>query len=1028
MRLKLTWMVMLFFTALQLSFAQEKTVKGTVKDASGVELPGVAVQIKGEQRGTETDFDGNYSLQVAPGKILVFSYLGMKNVEKTVGNSNTINVVMEEDTHQLGEVVVTGAMGLQRKPKELSYSVSSVKSKDLTAANSANTATAMIGKVSGLQINVVNNGVSPSTRVVLRGNRSLLNNNQALIVVDGFPAQRGVLDRINPEDIEETTVLKGANASALYGSEAANGVLIITTKKGRSKLNVTLNSTLEMEEVSYMPQFQDQFGSGGFPDGTKVGLENVAWGPRFDGELIDASEKYKNGDVWMIPYSPIKDNHRSFFSKGLTFRNGVTISAGDDKSDLLFSVDFIKKNGVVPKDEYGRNNVRLNAGRKLGKFEFKGNFSFYNSNTNIVSSAAGKQGRPIYWNVINTPLHIPIKQMKNWKDGYYTRKEVSFYRFYENPYYLIDNERDESKYNEFTFIGDVKYNFTNWLSATYRAGYTFDNYVFKRKKAAYTMAFIVPDAYHNADTYEASTSDQISISNRFNSDFILSLDKNIGEFFNLQANLGHNVRMDNSNSISVSGDNLIVPDFYNVSTRAGELGGGQSTGNYRKIGVFADVTLGIKKWLFLNASARNDWSSSLSADNRSYFYPGGGVSVVLSDAIPQLVTDNGLSYLKLSGNITQSGNDPSPYVNQGVFAAASGFPYGSIAGLTQSSREVSTDLRPEFTLAKEAGLEFGLFKNRVTGNITLYQTNTYDQIIPVNISYASGASSILTNLGELENKGIEVDLNATLLKATDFKWDVGVNYSGYTSKVLELSPGVEELSIGGYADASIVAKKGAAYPQIKVSAYERDDMGRVIVDDTGDPVKSSEMKYAGKTTPDYVVGLNSSIAYKNFKLYVTADYRAGSVFYNNLAAGMEFTGLSPHSVTAGRKPFVFPNSSYSDGKGGYIANTDRLTSNGGNAFWDKYSDVKENYVYDGSFIKIREISLSYDFNTDVLKKIGINNLSMAVYARNPFMFRPKDNVLTDPEFNYSTGNIIGIGTDGQTPPTRLYGFKLTANF
>ncbi|WGU69007.1 TonB-dependent receptor [Capnocytophaga canimorsus] len=217
--------------------------------------------------------------------------------------------------------------------------------------------------------------------------------------------------------------------------------------------------------------------------------------------------------------------------------------------------------------------------------------------------------------------------------------------------------------------------------------------------------------------------------------------------------------------------------------------------------------MGIKKWLFLNASARNDWSSSLSADNRSYFYPGGGVSVVLSDAIPQLVTDNGLSYLKLSGNITQSGNDPSPYVNQGVFAVASGFPYGSIAGLTQSSREVSTDLRPEFTLAKEAGLEFGLFKNRVTGNITLYQTNTYDQIIPVNISYASGASSILTNLGELENKGIEVDLNATLLKATDFKWDVGVNYSGYTSKVLELSPGVEELSIGGYADASIVAKK-----------------------------------------------------------------------------------------------------------------------------------------------------------------------------------------------------------------------------
>lgn len=930
-------------------------------------------------------------------------------------------------TQDIEGVVVT-ALGIKRKPKELSYSVTTVKNDDLTAANSSSTATAMVGKVSGLQINVANNGVNPDTRVVLRGNRSLLNNNQALIVVDGFPSPQNVLSRINPDDIQEVTVLKGANASALYGSEAANGVLIITTKKGRGKLSITANSAVELETVAYLPKLQDQFGVGGFPDGTSYPLENVNWGPRFDGSLIEASETYENGDVWMIPYSPIKNNHRDFFDKAFSYRNGVAISSGDTDSNILFSVDFLKRNGTVPKDEFNRTTVRLNAGKKLGKFEISGNFSFYNSQTDVVAEETGRQGRALYWSIINTPLHIPLRQMQNWRDGKYTRNEVSYYRFYENPWFLIDTQRDKSEFNEGTFIGNVKYNFTDWLSASFRAGYTMNSNTFKRNRGAYTYAFKLPDAYYNMDEYGANTTDRLTNFSRFNSDLIINVNKDLGDSFSINANIGQSVRVDKQNQIEVGGENLIIPDFYDVSTRTGLLSGGTYKRNYRKVGVFADLTVGFNNWLFINGTARNDFSSALSAENRSYFYPGGGLSVVLSDAISGITSDRGLSYLKLNGNITKSGNDPLPYDNAAIFAAPDGFPYGGVTGLGQGSRAVSPDLRPEFTLAKEVGLEFAFFRNRLSGNVSLYQTNTTDQIISISTSTASGASSLLTNIGEIENKGIEVDLTGTILRTQDFRWDLSANYSGYSSLVKSLSDGVDELTIGGYANYSIVAKVGEAYPQLKATVYERDDQGRVIVGANGDPIQASGLKAVGKTTPDFILGANTTISYKGFKLYAAADYREGGVFYNNLVDALEFTGLTQHSVTANRLPFVFPNSSYLDANGNYVANNDRLTSGGGNAFWDKYSEVAENYVTDASYIKIREISLSYDLPSTILTNTGLTGFNVGVYARNPLMFRPAENVYTDPEFNYSTGNVIGIGDQRQTPPTRLFGLKLTAKF
>ncbi|MFV0248650.1 MAG: SusC/RagA family TonB-linked outer membrane protein, partial [Tenacibaculum sp.] len=926
----------------------------------------------------------------------------------------------------LEEVVVT-ALGIERKPKELSYSVSKLRSEDVTKTKAVNVATAMIGKVSGLQINTINNGVNPSTRVVLRGNRSLLGNNQALIVVDGFPSERGVLDRINSNDIESMSILKGANASALYGSDAANGVVVITTKKGKGKLSVNYSSTLQMEKVAYLPELQTEFGVG--VNGVLIPLTHVNWGPRYDGRMVAISETLDNGEVWEVPFWPIKNRNENFFDTGITTRNGIELSGGNNDESFLLSVDHSAITGIVPKDTYQRTNARFKANKKYGRFKIGGNLSFFRSNTNVVSSRTGRDNiRSVYWNLLLTPFHVPLSKMKNWKTGKFTRNEVSFFRIYENPYFIIDTQREFTEFTEFNFLTNLNYQIASWISAILRVGYTGGYQNFKKKFGGFSYAFHLQNTYSEIPEYGSKTLDQVQNQTRINSDFILSIKKDIFKNFNTTFILGHNIRATSSKLINVGGNNLIIPEFYNISTRTGELEGRERTENYRKIGLYADLTLGHKDYLFVNITGRNDWSSTLPKNNRSFFYPGAGISFIASSAIPELVSDKGISYLKASFNITKTGNDPDIYSTQGTFSSPDNFPYGSLAGLSQSNRVPSPNLKPEFTTSIETSLELSLFKNRLSTNITAYKTNTTDQIVPINISFTSGATSAVVNVGEIQNLGLEVDLFGTLIKKDNFNWKAGLTYSAYKSEVLSLSKGIEELSIA--SGTPIVARVGQPYPLIKTSAYTRDPQGRVVVGDDGDPIRDSKLKAQGKTTPDYILGLNTNFSYKGFNLYAVMDYRTGHVFFNSLVDALEYTGLTQHSVQTGRKPFVFPNSSYSDGKGGYIANTNRLTTSGGRNFWreNSFGKVKENYVTDATVLKVRELLFSYGFSSENLKKLGFEDLSVGVFGRNILTFRPKENVYTDPEFNFNSGNAVGFGTRTQMPPTRQFGLNVSLTF
>jgi TonB-linked SusC/RagA family outer membrane protein len=1028
MKLKFNgFLVLLLVLVAQITFAQERAVSGVVSDNAGMPLPGVSVLVKGTQTGTQTDFDGKFSIRATPSQVLVFSYIGMKTKEITA-NTSTLNIKLADDAMELEGVIVT-AMGIKRKPKELSYAVENIKSEDLTKTRAVNVATALSGKVSGLQVNVVNNGVNPSTRVVLRGNRSLLGNNEALIVIDGFPSARGVLDRINPNDIDNVTILKGANASALYGAEASNGVMIITTKKGSGKLSINYSSSLQMEQVAYLPEIQSEFGVGGFPDGTLYPLENVNWGPRFDGRLVDASETLDDGSVWQVPFTPVKNNIKNFFNTGISTRHGLTFKGGDENSDFLFSIDQTNTTGTVPSDTYNRTNVRLKGSRKYNKLTVGGNVSFFRAHSNQVSETAGRQGRPVYWNVLNTPLHIPLDQMKNWRTGEFTRNEVSFYRFYENPYFIIDTQREKNDYTEFNVLSNIDYKFTDYLTLSVNTGYTSFSEDFKRQFGAFTYAFELANTYSSMDPYGASTASRIGIGQRLNNDILLKFDKNLSDDFNLKLTAGANTRLISSSSVNVGGNNLIIPDFYNVGTRTGELVGGENKFLFRRQGVYSELTLGYKDYLFLTATARNDWSSGLPIQNRSFFYPSAGLSFLASEAFPSIKSDNGIDNLKLTLNVAKVGNDGGePYVTKAIFATPTGFPYGATTGLSQSITDPDQNLNPEFTLSREFGVELGMFKNRLMFNGNYYQTNSTDQIVPINTSLASGATRVLTNIGEIRNRGLELDLKGTLVKTQDFTWKAGVNYAGIKTKVMSLTNGLDEVSIGGFADAEVVAKVGESYPLIKTSSYLRDSEGRVIVGDNGNPIKDSQNRTHGQTAPKYILGLNTTFTYKNWTLYAVADYRTGHVFYNNLNDALEFTGLTQHSASAGRQPFVFPNSSYSDGNGGFIANENRLTAGGGNAFWDEYNTVKENYVADATTLKLREVSLNYDFSSDFIKKAGIDALSIGFFGRNLLTYRPKENTTTDPEFNFTTGNAVGVGTQAQTPPTRQFGVNLNLTF
>ncbi len=1008
--LLLTLLTLLFS---QHFFAQVKSVSGTILDEEGVPLPGVTILEKGTTNGTQSDFDGNYQINVKEGSTLVFSYVGMIKQEVVV-TSSKINITMKDDVKELESVVVT-ALGIKRKPDEITTASQVVKSDELNQAKATNAAVGLVGKVSGLQINTINNGVNPSTRIQLRGFRSITGNNEALVVINGVISTSGALAELNPEIIESINVIKGSNGAALYGSQGSNGVIIVTTKKGTkesSKFNITLNSTITFEEVSMLPKLQNRFGQG--YQGAHDFTENTSWGPELDGSLQPTGLQQI-----LMPYSFIKDNYKPFFNTGTTKLNSVAISSGNENGYINFTIGNQETDGIIPTDSFKKNNFYFNGGMSNDKWSLSANVRYTTSHQNTAGGVEGS----VYNSLTQVPVNVPVEAFSNPDNAtHWTYWELS-------PYWRLKNERVDSKGQTIEGVGEIGYKINKNIDATYRASFrttSFNGYSFFNGYEAEVVYWDSPFDY--VSSYSVNNSN----SRRIYSDILLNFNYMLNNDISFKANVGNNITNIESNATSIRGERLVVPGLYNISNITGNAIPTDFKSQQRGYAFFANVDLGYKDFLFLNLTARNDWTSVLSKENNSFFYPSAGISFVPTKAFNNFGGDI-LTHAKISASIVKVGNAiVGPYdVNDRFLSGASaGFPYSTINSFVQNLEITDKNLVNENNISKEINANLEFFKRRITFDASFYTSKNTNQILQTSPSSASGANTATINIGETTTTGLELDLGLTPIKTDKITWDLRLGYSAPKTTVDKVTEISTQAAVGDYlGTAGIAAIAGEQFPMIVGTGYQRDNNGNVVIDAaTGDPLKANNVKL-GKTTPDYILGLSTSLRYKNFKLSGVFDYRTGHVFYAGVKDALIQNGTDISTAQGGRLPFVFPNSVIETSPGVYTENTNITTSGGQDYYTGIYREIDENFVLDATAFKCREIALTYTFSKDLLKNVGIDGLSIGFNARNVFMILPKENRnYTDPEFSFTTGNNVGLSTGNQAPPTRTYGFNINLTF
>ena len=1054
-----------------LAFAQNRVVSGKVTNTDGSPVAFATIKVRGTPTGLAADANGVYSIKVKDGDVLEISGTGYETQRVAIrSNTSVADVQLKASAGNLNEVVVT-ALGIKRQAKELGYATTTIKTEELTQAKVTNIATGLAAKVSGLQINLVNNGVRADTRVTLRGNRSILGNNQALLVVDDVQLPISYIGTLNPNDVDNVTVLKGASASALYGSDASNGVIIVTTKKGvKGKPIIKVSSTASYETVSYMPEFQNEFGPfGGEAPGSPgeiympgepyyayIPYENQSFGPRFNGMKVPIGAPirvFRNDGSYFITedstlYAAKPNAKRGFFDKGSTFTNDVSYSAGDDKSKFFFSFQDVNIRGILPKDVSRRDNIRANGSRENGIFRVDYNVGYTLTHTNTTpgngvgfASTAGNgggytgggsyfQNRPVYFTIIQQSAMVDLRDYRNWQNNPFAHPNGFFNAYYGNPWWQIDQTRLDEFNNDAIANFALTIKPTSWLDVQYRAGLVRNDYSNKYTKRGLTFA-----AWAIADTLGSGRGtapslpgegDALSFSQKLSSDLLATMHKT-HKNFDYKLTVGTSMQEIKNRITSVSASVLVIPDFFNISNRVGEPTVTENSTKTRRVGLFGDMEVGYKNWLFLHGSLRNDWTSLLSESNRSYLYPAIDLSFVFTDAIKGLQNNNILSYGKLRGAYSKTAQvSIGAYSLQNIFNAGGGFPFGSVAGFSVNGRYANPDIKPEFSTDKEVGLELGFLKNRVLLSGAYYSTNTTNQTIPITISSSTGFTSAVVNSGVMNNAGVEVDLKVSPIVKTrsGFRWDIGGNFSYNKNVVKSIAPGLNEVFVGGNSYAVV----GQPYPVIKGDDWNRDPEGHIIVEKaTGQPTLNSTPAIFGTSNPPRKIGLNTTLTYKGFSFSAVADGRFGAVVLNSQGSDLDFSGVSKYSTSSGRQAFVIPHSVYWDGAK-YVPNTNLNTSSGNIAFWAGFWNTAEvNYVNSADFWKIREFSFGYKLPKRVLKGY-IKDVSMQITGRNFFTKKAKENVWSDPEFSNTTGNGIGSVDINQLPPTKFFAFSLNLTF
>ena len=1088
MKSKLTWILApIMGLLMSFSYAQEKTITGTVTDQMGLELPGVNIVVEGTTNGTQTDFDGNYTIQGSEGQTLLFSYIGQKSVTKVIGASSTIDVVMQEDAEALEEVVVT-ALGISRDKKSLGYATQEVQGEDLNTVKSGNFVNALSGKASGIQIKK-NNNLGGSTNVVIRGNASLTGSNQALFVIDGVPVNNtntnskyqgeasgnyydygNTASDINPDDIESVNVLKGAAASALYGSRAANGVIMITTKKGKDSqgIGVTVNSGITIGSIdkSTFAKYQNQYGAGygpyygpgedtfynqedvtgdGIADLTVPFTEDASYGGRFDPNLLiyqwDALDPDSPNYRTATPWVNAKNGPITFFETPITTTNSVSFSRSyDDDGSFRLNYTQFDQSGIMPNSSIKKHNFSMSGSFKLtDRLTVTGYANYINTkafgrnstgyNDNIVSNF--KQ-----WWQTNVDL-------KDLKDIYFdTKRNVTWNPastdagsapiYWDNPYWTrYENYQNDGRNR---FIGNVSldYKFTDWLNFTARAATDTYSEIQEERRAngSVPTSFGIPDSAGNRGNVDSGYGRRNLEVTETNYDFMFNFQKDLSDEFNLKGILGTNIRRSEFQSIySATSGGLSVPRLYSLQNSTGPLA--LPVENDERVGIdgiYASASLGYKSILFVDATIRRDHSSTLPADNSSFYYP----SIATSFVFTNLLNADFITFGKLRANYAEVGNSaPFDFLYDTYNV---NIPPGAPSTSVDNEKK-NPNLKPEKTESFEVGLEMKFLRNRLSFDLAYYQTNSVDQIFGVPVSRATGYEKKILNAGEIENKGLELSISGNPIRTDNFSWTAMVNWTKNKNEVVSLEDGIQTLQLGDFqGGVTLNAEVGKPYGVIYGTDYTYLNGERVVDPADGQYIKTGTSDQTiGDTNPDWLMGISNKFNYKNFSLSFLIDIQqGGSIFSLDQYYGRA-TGL--YTETAFINDLGNPvRNSLADG-GGFInegvnpdgsANTSRIRADRFGAFGYRRGLPDKAFVYDASFVKLREVALIYNLPSKLLTNTFLTNASLSLIGSNLWII-DKNIPHEDPEGGLSAGNLQGYSV-GSLPTTRDFGVNLKLQF
>lgn len=1026
--------------------AQDRTITGTVtgKD-DGLPIPGVSVKIVGTTTGTSTDANGKYALKVASGQAgIEISSIGYLTQIIPIGSSNVVNVGLVTDTRQLGEVVVT-AMGITRSAKSLGYAVTTIKGDELNKARETNVINSLAGKVAGVRVTSQSGTVGGSSKIIIRGASSFNSgstSNQPIFVIDGLPVDNGApqvntittssvpqgsagsdygnrAGDLNSDDIESVTVLKGAAATALYGARAKNGAIVITTKKGKKgEGSFSFNSSTRFDNALKLPDFQNDYAQGNqgvYNSDNSLNSPNVnGWGPKISDVQDMQFTNYLNQRVTLQAYP---DNVKDFYNTGKTYINSLAFEGGGESGDYRFGFTNTTQNGIIPNEKLRKNVLTVNAGRTI--------IPGLDIRTNVNYTRTAADGRPVQSSnnpsvlqsiVYGLPRTLDVNVLKNNYVDPITGQQITLTsaRNGNNPYWVVNNNNFSNVVDRVYGNGIVTYKPLSWLSISDNLGTDFYNEYRKGVTRQGTIGSLTGDFY------------AANIYNRIiNNDLIITADHKLTEDLSLKVIAGYNVFENFYRRDLTDAQQLTVDGLYNYSNAASVVT--TNTSNKKRIqGVYGDVGLSYKDYLFLNVTGRNDWSSTLPVSNRSYFYPSVSSSFVFSEVIPK---SDWFNYGKLRASYANVGSDTDPY--QGMFTYSpisaafaqygygSTFPFNGVLAFSSPATIPNLNLKPQNQASYEIGTELRFLNNRVNLDLTYYNTKTTDQIVSLPLPQSTGFSAALKNAGSVKNTGVEVTLGLIPLKTTDFTWNLDLNWSRNQQRI-ELPPELSSYSLAsGWSGLSIKAETGKSFG-IYGTAWQRDGSGNLVIDPaTGLRLIQSEQRL-GNMSPDWLGGISNTFSYKGASLSFLVDMRKGGVIFSNTASSLRVNGLAKETLLNRGNVFidkgVNPNGS---------VNTTPVTSM--QDYWAQYGTTNtEANIFDASYVKLREVRLSYQLPQSFLQRNlkFFKSAEIGVEGRNLWIIH--DNVPhIDPEANFFGSDSVAEGVEfNSVPSTRTIGFNL----